>query len=254
MLNGWKKPETGEPEATALWGKPFDLYAKLGYENGRLGFPITDVYDVEGKTVTRADFEGGSIEIDYASDEQFLVLSGKRVEVPLADAPVPPSNPVQGYTPTVEEQKLTPLDGMEGGISHFANPDDASTRGRKMGISGEPADNPNDQWYCAMRFNYCQVRVDPNNEWWVKPVSGTSDLALKNYLPPRRLLITNPANGKQCVVRPADWGPGAWAKPGGPKYRVIDVSATAVKALGAQTDTFVRVAWCDPNKPLGPVQ
>ena len=165
-------------------------------------------------------------------------------------APVTP----QGYQPTAQEVRLTPADGMRGGISHFANPDDASTRGRKMGISGEPADAPWDQWYCAMRFGYCQVQVDPKNEWWVKPVPGTSDLGLKDYLKGRKLKVTNPANGKSVVVRPADWGPGAWAKPGGPKYRVIDVSETAVNALGAQTDTPVVVEWVEQNTPVGPVR
>jgi hypothetical protein len=141
---------------------------------------------------------------------------------------------------------------MKGGCSHFANPDDASTAGRKMGISGEPADKPNDQWYCAMRFNYCLIKVDPTNAYWVKPVSGTSNLALKGILPGLRLKVTNPSTGKSVVVRPADWGPGAWAKPGGPKYRVIDLSATALDTLGAATDDYVTVEWVDPSTPLGP--
>lgn len=143
---------------------------------------------------------------------------------------------------------------MRGGCSHFANPDDASTRGRKMGISGEPADNPNDQWYCAMRFNYCQIQDDPSNKYWVKPVPGTSDLRLKSILPNLRLKVTNPATGKAVVVRPADWGPGAWAKPGGPKYRVVDLSAGALAALGASTDDTVQVEWVDRNTPVGLVK
>lgn len=141
---------------------------------------------------------------------------------------------------------------MRGGVSHFANLDDESTAGKSMGISGEPADKPRDQWYCAMRFNYCQIKVDPRNPYWVKTVSGTSDLALKGYLPNRRLKVTNPSTGKSVVVRPADWGPGAWAKPGGTKYRVVDLSQTAVEALGAQTDDTVTVEWVDPGTPLGP--
>lgn len=123
-----------------------------------------------------------------------------------------------------------------------------------MGISGEPADRPRDQWYCAMRFNYCQVKPDPNNANWVKPVPGTSDLRLKGLLPNMRLKVTNRATGKAVVVRPADWGPGAWAKPGGPKYRVVDLSETAVNALGAKTDDTVYVEWVDPKTPLGPVK
>lgn len=143
---------------------------------------------------------------------------------------------------------------MKGGCSHFANPDDPSTAGKSMGVSGEPADLPWDQWYCAMRFNYCQIKDDPAHAFWVKPVSGTSDMRLKSILKDFRLKVTNPSTGQAVVVRPADWGPGAYAKPGGPKYRVIDLSATALQKLGASTDDFVQVEWVDKNTPVGPVK
>ncbi|MBM4618378.1 hypothetical protein GS540_29110 [Rhodococcus hoagii] len=87
--------------------------------------------------------------------------------------------------------------------------------------------------------------ADPAKPEWIKPISGTSDLELKKYLPTRRLQITHVKSGKRIVVRPADWGPGV------PK-RVIDVSEQAIKALGAQTDDEVVVEWVDPSTPLGP--
>lgn len=225
-------------DGNAITGSIFELYGKLGWESGRLGWPVTDVY-VNGGDL-RADFEGGSIEYDSDTGVYTMVLSGKRIEVPLADAPT------QRYVPELREVKLTPVDGMTGGISHFATPGDASTRGRNMGISGEPADSPWDVWYCAMRFNYVRVQPNPDNPNWVKPVPGTSDLSLKEWLKGRKIMVTNEKNGRKIVVRPADWGPGV------PK-RVVDVSPTAMDVLGAHTDDPVRCEWVDPQTPLGPV-
>lgn len=235
-------------DGNAVSGVIFTVYGQLGYENGRLGFPVRDVYTLDGRE--RCDFEGGSIEVD-PDGTVYMVMSGKRIEVPLIGEPVTPPAP---YRPTSEEQRATPADGMRGGISHFATPGDPSTRGRNMGISGEPADNPRDPWYAAMRFGYTQVQPNPQNPDWVKPVPGTSDLTLKAYLKDRRLKVTATRTGKAVVVRPADWGPGAWARPGGPKYRVIDVSPTAVDALGIDTDDEVTVEWVSPDTPLGPVK
>lgn len=229
-------------------------YASLGYETKSLGWPISDEQDW-GDATYGGKFQNfahgwiiwindGNSTIAFNSDNQILL--------PVGNAPAPAPTPI-GYVPSAEEVRLTPLDGMVGGCSHFANPDDASTRGKFMGISGEPADHPTDQWYAAMRFNYCDIRVDPSNAFWVKPVAGTSDLSLKKYLPGRRLKVTHVGTGKAVVVRPADWGPGAWAKPGGPKYRVVDLSATALNVIGATTDDKVVVEWVDPATPLGPI-
>lgn len=253
-LNGRTKED-----GNGLWGDIFEMYGRLGYETGRLGFPITDVYRVNEST-DRVDFEAGSIERNFNNGDMYLVLSGKRVNVPLPPPPPAPTQPVKpvGYQPTAEERQLLSPEQMRGGISHFANMDDKSTAGRNMGISGEPANSPKDQWYCAMRFAYCQTKVNPKNPFWVQTVNGTSNMALKGYLPGRKLKVTNPSTGKSVIVRPADWGPGAWAIPGGkigdkPVYRVVDVSETAINAIGAQTDTEVVVEWVDPSTPLGPM-
>ncbi|MEV0947923.1 hypothetical protein [Rhodococcus sp. NPDC049939] len=218
-----------------------ERWRRAGFENGPLGWPTSN--EIPFDSGAYQQFENGRIY--WAPDETIAVLSVDGDDVPLSER-------VQKYIPTAQERRLTPVHGMQGGISYFGGPDDRSTRGRKMGISGESADYPTDPWYCAMRFNYCRVQPDPANGSWVKPVAGTSDLELKAYLPHRRLQVTNPANGRSVVVRPADWGPGAWAVPGGPKFRVVDVSQQAMRSIGAVTDTYVEIEWIDPATPLGP--
>lgn len=149
------------------------------------------------------------------------------------------------YEPTLEERRLLTTPQI-GGISFFANHNDPSTRGRRMGISGESADNPDDQWFAACRFNYVLSQMQDNG--WIKPVNHPDipekeKYYLKSYLVNRRIKIT--FGDRSIVVRPADWGPS-------PAKRVIDVSETALKQLGAKTDDQVLIEWVDPKTPLGP--
>lgn len=238
----------------AITGGIFEIYGQLGYENGRLGMPISDVY-IKDKRVERADFEAGSIERDLQSNDIYMVLAGKRVDIKPTEPEVvvPPvvTPPVSNkWQETNGEHDMLPESERKGGISFFANTNDPSTKGRTMGISGESADKPIDQWYCAMRFAYVDWEIQPNG--WYKPKNKPgSDIAdritWKNYLMGRKLKITNPQTGKSIVVRPADVGPGV------PK-RVVDVSETAINALGAKTDDQVVIEWVDPKTPLGPVK
>ena len=69
----------GRKDASAITGEIFEIYGKLGYENGRLGMPIKDVYEIDGKL--RADFEAGSIEQDKITKDIYMVLAGKRVDI-----------------------------------------------------------------------------------------------------------------------------------------------------------------------------
>lgn len=230
-----------------------EYYKSTNYENGDLGWPKTNEQDWirNGDVVGKIqDYEHGTVYWLAATNTALGVSHQGYPIFPLGDAA--PATAQPGYRPSLDEVSLTPRDGMRGGISHFANADDASTRGRTMGISGEPADRPWDQWFCAMRFGYVGTITNPANPAWLKPADNiglttTEKMRLKGVLPTRRLLVTNPSTGKRVVVRPADWGPGV-------PSRVVDVSATAMAALGAQTDTQVSVEWCDPSRPLGPVQ
>jgi len=70
---------TSTKDANAITGEIFKIYGQLGYENGRLGMPISDVVEKDGKR--RANFEAGSIEEDTKTNDIYLVLSGKRVDI-----------------------------------------------------------------------------------------------------------------------------------------------------------------------------
>lgn len=238
-----------ELDGHAITGDIFEVYGQLGYENGRLGMPISDVY-IKDKKVERADFEAGSIERDLSTNDIYMVLSGKRVDIGTTTPIVPVEAVVDSgkWKETTGEHEMLPESERKGGISFFANHNDASTAGRTMGISGESADKPLDQWYCAMRFAYVDWEIQSNG--WYKPknnpkIDQAARITYKSYLMGRRLKITNPKTGKSIVVRPADVGPGV------PK-RVVDVSETAINALGAKTDDQVTIEWVDPATPLGP--
>ena len=251
--NGSIYYKLGTARAFTVSGVFLSVWGDLGWEHSRLGWPIVNEYRKDG--FARQDFETGSIEYDL--EQTRIIINGKYVTVnktpvqtkpPVKPELKPQSKP--GYQETETETMLLPDKERKGGISHFANKDDKSTRGRFMGITGEPADNPWDQWFCAMRFGYVDWEVQSNG--WLKPknidgIDMAGRVELKNYLRNRKLKVTNPANGKSVIVRPADVGPGV------PK-RMVDVSQTAIKALGAQTDNQVIIEWADPKSTLGPVK
>ncbi len=101
------------------------------------------------------------------------------------------------------------------------------------GITGERMRNPIDPWYCAMRFPY---KSGAEKNWW-KGEDGKG----------RRLVVFFPKTNKSVVVRAADWGPAAWTG------RVIDLSPTAMQALGASTDQTVEIRFAPSStQPTGP--
>lgn len=163
---------------------------------------------------------------------------------PLIDPPKVPAK----YVPSKDELQLTSTTSMTGGISHFATPGDASTRGRNMGVSGEAADRPNDIFYCAMRWGYVAwhpTTFKPNGN--IPGMSDKEKFRLKKYLAGRRVKVTVLATGKSVVLRPADAGPSIGK-------RVIDVSPSVLHdILKAKTDDLVSVEWVDPTTPLGTV-
>lgn len=152
----------------------------------------------------------------------------------------------QGYAPTKDELQLTSTTKLVGGISHFATPGDASTKGGYMGVSGEPADKPNDIYYCAMRWGYVAwhpTTFKPNGN--IPGMKDEEKFRLKKYLATRKIRVTVIATGKTVVLRPADAGPSIG-------HRVVDVSPTVIHdILEAETDDQVRVEWVDPATPLG---
>ncbi|SFA60783.1 N-acetylmuramoyl-L-alanine amidase [Rhodococcoides kroppenstedtii] len=229
-----------------------EKYASLDYERGELGWPLSDEMDwAEGKWQR---FEHGVVYWTAATNSAiaFVGETGKVRPIsppraPVAPAPAPPAP--AGYVPSDDERQLTPRDNKwVGGISHFATPGDASTRGRNMGVSGEPADNPRDPFYCAMRWGYVGLAQHrTGTPGWVGPVDRTDitpaeKMRLKTVLASKRVKVTG--GGRSVVLRPADWGPA-------PTKRVVDVSPTVLAGLGLDTDDEVTVEWVAPTTPLG---
>jgi hypothetical protein len=139
--------------------------------------------------------------------------------------------------------------GGQGKISTFGGPGGGAYG--PFELTGEPGgidDSQRTQWggpyYCAMRWPYkiddgqrpaklklagSQVDVDAARRWWKS----------------QRLLITNPANGKQCVVRCADWGPAVWTN------KTIDTSRAVHQVLGCSTGDTVNVGFAPTTAPYG---
>lgn len=105
-------------------------------------------------------------------------------------------------------------------------------RALEGGASGasaaDRARNPEDYYYCAMRWDY----APQGRTWW------------KNA----RVLIVSPSTGKAVVVRPVDWGPHTRTR------RIIDLSPQALRDLGIRTDDVALVSFAAPDAPLGPVR
>lgn len=122
-----------------------------------------------------------------------------------------------------------------------------------MALTGEPgggpigtAEGPRDQWYCAMRWQYIQwvnnptyptrhyLPIDQENaarQWWID----------------RRVLVTNPKNGRSVVLRAADWGPYSGLD------RVIDMSQYALETvLQGSTNDTMNITFAPDGAPLGP--
>lgn len=75
----WKE---GSEKAFAVYYDFMDLYSRLGYETGRLGFVISAKELVEGASNTWIQhFEGGSIQINRDTKETILIINGENIKV-----------------------------------------------------------------------------------------------------------------------------------------------------------------------------
>lgn len=137
--------------------------------------------------------------------------------------------------------------GGYGGISHFGGPTGGAFGG--MALTGEPgglADNQRAQWggpyFCAMRWGYSTIDRRGN----IRPTPGAVSGAVA-WWKNRKILVVNPRTKKAVCVRAADWGPALI------ESRLIDVSKTAMDALGTSTDDNVFVSFAPTGMALGPV-
>jgi len=135
---------------------------------------------------------------------------------------------------------LHQLPATSGKISHFSSRDvtgycDGAAWGEKLGETCG-TDDATKYWYVAMRWPY--VDAKPGSKEFY---------AAKDWWHDRKILVTNPSNGKQVVLAAKDWGPNEHTG------RVIDVSETALNALGAVTDATVDIEFADQSSALGRV-
>jgi len=135
----------------------------------------------------------------------------------------------------LDDDPLHQLPATSGKISYFC-PDCCPTSawGEPLGPSCG-GDDAAKYWFVAMRWPYVNAPTEAElyeaKAWWHN----------------KKILVTNPDNGKQVVLAAKDWGPAEWTG------RVIDVSKTALDALGVVTDDTVNIEFADQSAELGPV-
>ncbi|MFZ3169195.1 MAG: hypothetical protein WA130_16400 [Candidatus Methanoperedens sp.] len=138
---------------------------------------------------------------------------------------------------SLDNDPLHQLPATSGKISWFSSRDvtgycDGAAWSEKLG-----EDCGNDEttkyWYVAMRWPY------------VNGVTESEQLTAKTWWHNKKILVTNPNNGKQVVLAAKDWGPNE--KTG----RVIDVSKTALDTLGAVTDNMVNIEFANQDSSFG---
>lgn len=135
--------------------------------------------------------------------------------------------PAPGTPPGPSQTELNGygLPATEGRISTFGGPDDKMAGGA-YALTGERAGSERDPWFIAMR--------------WPRP-----DGKYPEWLKDSRIILE--FEGRKVCVRPADYGPAAWTG------RVVDVGPEVLKALGAKTDSHVKISWAsDQNMAYGP--
>lgn len=155
------------------------------------------------------------------------------------------------YITVTSSSNLYQLPATNGKISYFASNDrdlevcDPAAWGEFLGESCGKEDSTK-YWYCAMRWPYYD------------PCTGFLDLSAKSWWHNRKILVTNPTNGKQVVLAVKDWGPCNDCIPNCPQpaqERVIDVSETALKNyLEAETDDVVNIEFAEEGASLGSIQ
>ena len=169
-----------------------------------------------------------------------VAQAAKPVQQAAAAAVAPPSAPM-------EPEEISELDGVRlpnsrGKVGVFGGPRDHSAKAddklalpiglhfqyeRVRSLNGR-------SFYCAMRWDYRQNHMSPEEgkRWWAN----------------KRIVVTNPANGKSVVVRAVDYGPHENTG------LAILISPGAAEALGVEVGGDVEMKFADQKAQLGPVQ
>ena len=197
------------------------------------------------KPITLFSGQQGIAEWTYTVDMEgnWDVVFGVWKE-PSQENPLGTTGWLNDFISVVLSSSLYQLPATSGKISYFSNPCcDTSAWEEPLGKSCG-ADDASKYWFVAMRWPYYD------------PCTGFLDLSVKSWWHNRKILVTNPANGKQVVLAVKDWGPCNNCISNCPQpaqERVIDVSKTALDALNAVTDDIVNIEFADQSAPLGVV-
>ncbi|MDO8472094.1 MAG: hypothetical protein Q7S64_03050 [bacterium] len=178
-------------------------------------------------------FEGYNIPIDRGktAKEQHLYLNKAEADLGRTNAGAD-KHYADSSTPTASRN------GMAGGYGAF-------------GSEASPASIDQERYYITMRWNYCEWYEDSGNldsfgrtGTYCRNLNSTA----KSWHRHKRVIVTNPSNGKQVVVSVEESGPAIWTG------RVSGLSPEAMDAVGAVTNTELYYYWAgDQNISLGPL-
>jgi hypothetical protein len=177
-----------------------------------------------------------------------------KAESQIAESEITAENRVEDSTKATEqpavtqaaEEVLSQLDGVElpaasgkagvlgGAKDRGVKPEDklALPAGRHFTYERVYSLNPK-SFYCAMRWEYRILGKSPEEgkRWWAN----------------KKILVTNPANGNQVVVRAVDYGPHENTG------LTISLSPGALEALALEVGGEVKIEFADQKALLGVV-
>lgn len=118
--------------------------------------------------------------------------------------------------------------GMAGGYGAF-------------GSSASPPSAEQERYYINMRWTYC--------DWNDSTGCSSFSASAKNWHRHKKVVVTNPVNGRQLIASVEDFGPAIWTG------RVSGLSPEAMNDLGVVTDDTLTYLWAiDQNIALGRIR
>jgi hypothetical protein len=178
-----------------------------------------------GSSKKRATKAAASVKQARAQKAEATVLQPSKAEV------VEKVSELEGVRLPVTKGKV----GIFGGPKdHSFKPDDKLALPTGLHFQYQPVRSLNpSSFYCAMRWDYRQKHMSPEEgkRWWAN----------------KKLLVTNPTNGRSVIVRAVDYGPHESTG------LDIAISPGAAEALGVEIGDEVEIAFADQKARLGPV-